>query len=66
MNIQFSRDASTQPLLAVLVNADNMMDVLSEPDFAKELTQLVMMLISQGKMAVVSPCPTQHWSTQVQ
>lgn len=41
MNIQFSLDASTQPLLAVFVNADNMMDVLSEPVFSKDLSQWV-------------------------
>ncbi len=37
MNIQFSLDASTQPLLAVLVNEDNLSSVLSEPCFSKDL-----------------------------
>ena len=41
MNVQFSLDASTQPLLAVFVNADNMTDVLSEPVFSTELVQWV-------------------------
>ena len=41
MNIQFSLDASTQPLLAVFVNADNMKDVLSEPVFSSDLLQWV-------------------------
>jgi leucyl aminopeptidase len=41
MNIQFSLDASSQPLLAVFVNSDNIMDVLSEPTFSSELTQWI-------------------------
>ena len=51
MNIQFSLDASTQPLLAVFVNEDNMMDVLSEPVFAKELVQWVADADFKGKEA---------------
>lgn len=37
MNIQFSLDASTQPLLAILVNEDNINAVLSEDCFSEHL-----------------------------
>ena len=49
MNVQFSLDASTQPLLAILVNEDNINDVLSEPCFSKDLVQWVTEADFTGK-----------------